>query len=246
MWFYYSGVDTGRAIIQDANFVSTMYIYLFIDTMAEKRDILGAHLVIILLSTRCSSLKTLNPTGPNFMALLTAEFCDYDHDSRLRASAEFLCLPKRRVPCNVEYACKHRIPCFRKRRFWVFGKQIHAIWPWSFVRLRLAYLTICADMFYGLHTHTQHYLILIWLKNRCYSFRIDMGACVRSWQLFPLICNVCLLSSCSFFLGITCFPAITLYVFPYQHCICSSLLKALSPFPRLTHHNCRLPPNTHS
>ena len=66
---------------------------------------------------------------------------------RLRASAEFLHLPcKRRMSSNVEYAraeakiprllvkytChKHKIICFRKCRFFAYGKQSHEIGPWS-------------------------------------------------------------------------------------------------------------------
>ena len=63
----------------------------------------------------------------------------------LRASAEFLRLPcKRRMSSNVEYAraeakiprlpvkytChKHKIICFRKCRFFAYGKQSHEIGP---------------------------------------------------------------------------------------------------------------------
>ena len=61
--------------------------------------------------------------GLNFIALLTAKFCVYNHDSPLMWK-RYLC--KRRIhTCRINIlllTCairhKHRIPCFRKRRFW--------------------------------------------------------------------------------------------------------------------------------
>ena len=83
--------------------------------------------------------------GPNFIALLTGEFCAFDHDSPLTCKHWISALAlKRKVPSNAEYACaeakirrlpmkyacrKHRIPCFRKLRF--CGKQSHDIGTWS-------------------------------------------------------------------------------------------------------------------
>ena len=77
---------------------------------------------------------------------------------RLRASAEFLPCCKRRIPSNAEYAraeakirrlpvkyaCrKHGIPCFRKRRFYAYGKQSHEIGP---IHLTWCMPTFCQSM----------------------------------------------------------------------------------------------------
>ena len=77
------------------------------------------------------------------MALLTAEFCAYNNDPPLTCKCRISALAcKSRMPSNVEYArtepiirrlpvnwaCrKHRIPCFRQRRFCAYGKQSHEI-----------------------------------------------------------------------------------------------------------------------
>ena len=54
---------------------------------------------------------------PNFMALLTAEFCAYNHDSLLTCKhyvQEFLCLLcKRRMPSSIQRHSKSSMPNYR-------------------------------------------------------------------------------------------------------------------------------------